>query len=544
MAGDGNPLSETENAAVRVQLRSILTSAMFVQADRLSRFLTYVVEESAAGRSQLLNQYAIAVQVFDRDANFDPGVDAIVRVEAARLRSKLLEYYDDLGRKDAIRIELPKYSYSAKFRYSTNVDLSPKTNDTSSVPSGLSDVEAVKSVEPRPQKPTLAVMPFLNLSDDSEQDYFADGIAEDLITDFSKQPGLFVISRHSSFTYKRTALSVSQICEELDADLILQGSVRKLGDKVRISAQLIDGVNDQHLWAQRYDRDLEDLFDIQDEVNRMIITACQLRLTENEREIFERHETKIVEAYDYLLRGRKETQANTRDGSARARYCFEKAIELDPKYAAAYARLSLSYTFHWIQGWNSSAKDSLFKGRELALRAVAIEGRLSVAHAALSWSHLWHGDHDMAIAEGRLANDLDPDDVLALERLAMCLIFSGDVKSSLPLIDKARKLNPHFTYDFVYGLAMFMKSDYERCIEYAQRCFDASPNFVPAGLYLASSHSLTGNIKEATQTIERIRLNSPSYELFKGFLAQFKHRDDRERFIRGLKIAGLEQNIS
>ena len=233
-----------------------------------------------------------------------------------------------------------------------------------------------------------------------------------------------------------------------------------------------------------------------------------------------------MDAYDYVLRGMKETQTNTMEGSVRARYCFESALELDPNYAAAFARLALNYIFRWIQDWSKSKEDSLDKGLEFALKAVAVDGQLAMAHAALSWAYLWHGKHDKAIAEGKLATELDPDDVLAVERLAMGMIFSGDAELSLPLIEKARKLNPNFTYDFVHGLAMFMMSNYGEAIEYTQRSFDLSPTFVPAGLYLAASHALAGNQSEAEAVVAKLTQVKSSYQLHDGLFSQFNSPDD------------------
>lgn len=537
MTEDINKWSEQEKAAIRDQLSSVVASSLFVHAKRLVRFLKFVVDETLDGRADRLNQYAIAIDVFDRDETFDPAIDAIVRVEAGRLRSKLLEYYDDLGSKDPIRIVLPKRSYSVAFHYSSWSDDSELAAGTESE----REIYSRKDWMPGTQlsDPTIAVLPFLNLSPDPEQEYFADGVTEDLITDLSKLPEIAVISRHSTFTYKGTTLTVQQVCEELDANLVLEGSVRKVGNKVRITAQLIEGASGQHLWAQRYDRDLENIFEIQDEVNQKIVNACSLQLNEGERQSLKRRGTEVIEAYDYVLRGMKETQSNTVEGSARARYCFESALELDPEYAAAYSRLALNYIFHWIQRWSTSADDSLSKGLELALKAVTIDGRLSMAHATLSWAYLWHGEHDKAIAEGMLATDLDPDDVLALERLALSMIFSGDAEQGLPLIEKARRLNPNFTYDFVHGVAMFMMSNYEEAIKDAQRSFDLSPDFMPAGLYLAASCALAGNQREAEAAVAKIKRNSPIYELFEGLLIQFKKPEDRERFTAGLRQAGL-----
>jgi len=537
MAGNISSWSEQQESAIRDQLSTVLESALFTHAERLGRFLKFVVDETLVGRADRLNQYAIAIDVFDRDETFDPSIDAIVRVEAGRLRSKLLEYYAELGRDDSIRIELPKRSYATTFRQQSGSDDSKSAADAEFDHEVFSrdDVAGTTKLT----DPTIAVLPFVNMSPDPEQEYFADGVTEDLITDLSRLPGIAVISRHSTFTYKGAAVTPQQVCEELGANLVLEGSVRKIGNTVRITAQLIEGSSGHHLWAQRYDRDLENIFEIQDEVNRKIVSACSLQLSDGERQKLERRGTEVIDAYDYVLRGMKETQANTMEGTARARYCFESALELDPDYATAYARLALNYIFRWIQDWSKSKEDSIDKGLEFALKAVAIDSQLAMAHAALCWAYLWQGEHDKAIAEGRLAIDLDPDDVLALERLAMSMIFSGDAELSLPLIEKARRLNPNFTYDFVHGVAMFMMSNYGEAIEDTQRSFSLSPHFVPAGLYLAASHALTGNQSEAAAAVAKIRQFSPSYQLRDGFLTQFKNSEDRERFISGLRQAGL-----
>ena len=273
--------SEQEAAAIRDQLSAVLDSVLFAHAERLGRFLRFVVDETLGGRADRLNQYAIAIDVFDRDETFDPAIDAIVRVEAGRLRSKLLEYYDELGRDDPIRIELPKRSYAATFRRrSGSVD--PRSAADADLDHGVfAHDDQVRTTEI--PEPTIAVLPFVNMSPDPEQEYFADGVTEDLITDLSKLPGIAVISRHSTFTYKGASVTVPQVCEELGANLVLEGSVRKVGNKVRITAQLIEGSTGQHLWAQRYDRDLENIFEIQDEVNEKIVSACSLQLSEGEQ---------------------------------------------------------------------------------------------------------------------------------------------------------------------------------------------------------------------------------------------------------------------
>ena len=529
--------SEQEAGEIRNQLSTVLDSVLFAHAERLGRFLKFVVDETLDGRADRLNQYPIAIEVFDRDETFDPAIDAIVRVEAGRLRSKMIEYYAELGREDPIRIELPKRSYAATFQHRPGNDaqnLAAQVNFDREV---FSRGDLNKSANLT--EPILAILPFVNMSPDPEQEYFADGVTEDLITDLSKLAGISVISRQSTFTYKGSDVTVQQVCRELGANLVLEGSVRKVGDKVRITAQLIEGSNGQHLWADRYDRDFRNIFDIQDEVNQKIISACSLQLTDSERQKLKRRGTDVIDAHDYLLRGMKETEANTMEGSARARYCFESALELDPEYAAAYARLAINYIFRWIQRWDESEKETIDKGLELALKAVAVDDQLALAHAALCWAYLWQGEHDKAIAEGQLAIELDPDDVVALERLALILIFAGDAEPGLPLIEKAKRLNPNDSYEFSRGLARFMMSDYSGAIEMLQSDFSQHPNFIPSGLYLAASHSLAGNNSEAKATVADIFKVRPNYQLNHEFLRQFKNPENRAQFVTGLRQAGL-----
>ncbi len=529
---------EAEVRAIRAQLSRTLESQLFSHAERLCRFLEFVVNETLEGRSDRLNQFAIAIDVFDRDETFDPAVDAIVRVEAGRLRSKLLEYYDEPGRTDPVRIVLPKRSYAAGFQFQKETPLP------------IADVEAKRDnadgyrsdhlVKPTSlTNPVIAVLPFTNMSPDPEQEYFADGITEDLITDLSKLPGLAVIARHSTFSYKETAVTVQQVCAELGANIVLEGSVRKLGNSVRVTAQLIEGTTGQHLWAQRYDRDLGDIFELQDEVNQKIISALAIRLSASEQARFERRGTDVIDAYDYVLRGMKEARDHSLEGSVRARYCFESALAIDPGYATAYARLALNYIYRWIYGDSSNRFDTIDKGFELASKAVALDDQLALAHTALCWAHLWQGDHDKAIAAGQLAIELDPCDVLAIARLALSMIFAGEAESSLPLIDRASLLNPGETYDFIRGVAMFMLRRYDEAIIHNQTEFDRSPNFIPAGMYLAASQALNGLESEAAATVVKILRINPGYKLSTDFRSHFRNPEDRERFVAALRQSGL-----
>ncbi len=530
-----NQWSGAESHSVREQLDRILGSALFVHAERLGRFLQFVVGETLAGRGDRLNQYAIAIEVFDRDETFDPTVDAIVRVEAGRLRSKLLEYYSESGRDDSVRVLLPKRSYAAEFQFQMVGELPSEAKDSSSVGGAGPGL----STALQPAVPTVAVLPFINLSSDPEQNYFADGITEDLITDLSQLSGLAVISRQSTFSYKDKNVTVRQVCDELGANVVIEGSVRKLGERVRITAQLIEGATGQHLWAARYDRGLADIFAVQDEVNQQIVSALSLTLTASETNHLVHHGTAQIDAYDYVLRGMKEADTGTMEGFVRARYCFERALELDANYAVAYARLAMNATYCWIVGWSDSREETIDMGFELATCAVKLDDQLALAHAALCWALLWQGRHDEAIAAGQRAIQCNPNDVVALGRLALSMIWAGDPESSLPLIDKANRLNPSRNYHFARGVALFALCQYDEAIELFRLDLQENPNFLPSALYMAAIDGLLGRGQEAAAMVAVIRRISPAFTLSKDRGTHFKNPEDRHRFADGLSKAGL-----
>ena len=271
-------LTAAELARARGCLDRVLASSYFAQSDRQYRFLKFIVTETLAGRIERLKGYAIAVKVFDRDATFDPAVDAIVRVEAGRLRAKLREYYDREGRTDPVRFELPKGAYVIRIeRQEPAAPASAKEFHPLRVKAARNGASAqLRSARDRP---SLAVLPFANMSSHSEQEHFVDGITDGLITELSRLPNLFVTSRHSSFVYKRVSKRAEQIGDELGIRYLLEGSVQRAAERVRITVQLIDAASGAHLWAERYDRQLEDIFAVQDDVIQRIVDVLQMRFS-------------------------------------------------------------------------------------------------------------------------------------------------------------------------------------------------------------------------------------------------------------------------
>jgi adenylate cyclase len=251
-----------------------------------------------------------------------------------------------------------------------------------------------------PDKPSIAVLPFENLSDDHEQEYFTDGLAEEIITAISKVPKIFVIARNSSFTYKGKAVNVQQIGRELGVKYVLEGSVRKAGDRVRITAQLVDAINGHHLWAERYDREFKEIFALQDEITYKIFTSLQIKLTEGEQVRVWSKGTKNIKAYEKFMKGLEYFRDWTKDGNLLARKLWKEALEIDSQYTAIYVSLAYTYSRASQWGWSKNPKESFQMAEELAEKALALDDSSSDTYALLGNLNLWKGQYDQAIRFG------------------------------------------------------------------------------------------------------------------------------------------------
>ena len=283
---------------------------------------------------------------------------------------------------------------------------------------------------PLSDRPSVAVLPFANLSQDSAQEYFSDGVTEDLITGLSKVSGLFVIARNSVFTYKGRAVKIRDVGRDLGVRYVLEGGVQRSGSRVRITAQLVDATTGYHIWAERYDREVRDIFALQDEVTQQIVRAMAVKLTEAEKVRLGRAPTEVLEAYDLVLRGTVERHRTTREGNAEARRLFVKALDLDPNYASAYLGLAWTHLQSWQLLW-STDRESLERARELGEKAIALNDTLVGAYHVLSQVELWMKEHDRAIALAERAVALAPNDADGYETLAEILGWSGRPEESI-----------------------------------------------------------------------------------------------------------------
>lgn len=396
---------------------------------------------------------------------------------------------------------------------------------------------------PLADKQAIAVLPFENMSADAEQDYFCDGVTEDLITDLSKIPGLFVISRNSVFIYKGKHVKVEEVARDLGVKYVLEGSVRRSANRLRITVQLIEAGTGAHLWAERFDREMTDVFAVQDEVVKNIVEALELKLAPSATQGAGRRATKFIEAYDLMLRGNQHYFIYSKDEVMKARDCYARAAELDPNYAAAFAWLGRTHMLEFLSGWSESPNETLAHAYDLTRKAVDLDPSYAFGHTMLGWVHLWRREHDAAVAEGRIALSLDPNDAEAHAWLAWSLAWSGLPAEAFPLIDAAMQLNPHYPaiYLIVRGTALFAAGRYEEALESLRRGIMRGPELVLGYVILAASCGFLGRDDEAKAAVAQIQRISPlAAGEFLKYHTIFKLPADNERLVEGLKRAGYE----
>jgi adenylate cyclase len=395
---------------------------------------------------------------------------------------------------------------------------------------------------PLPDRPSVAVLPFANLSQDSTQEYFSDGVTEDLITGLSKVSGLFVIARNSVFTYKGKAVKIREVGRDLGVRYVLEGGVQRSGNRVRITAQLVDATTDYHIWAERYDREVSDIFALQDEVTQQIVRAMAVKLTEAEKVRLGRAPTGVLEAYDLVLRGIEERHRTTREGNAQARRLFAKAIELDPNYASAYLALAWTYLQSWQMLWTTD-RESLERARELAEKAIALNDTLVGCYHLLGQVDLWMKEHDRAIARAERAVALAPNDAEGYETLAEILVWSGRAEESLTQIRRAMRLNPRYPFYYLWtlGHGYYLTGRRQEALDAFAKLVQENPNFVAAYAYRAVLFSELGRDQEARESWARAAQLSPGASMLSlRDRIPYRRPADLDRLLSAMHRAGMQ----
>ena len=484
--------------------------------------------------------------IFDDNDIFGDGVNIAARLEGIaeaggicmsddayrQIRGKVEIVCDDLGPQDLKNIAEPMRAWRVRL-------------------SGQSALQAQSGSQapalPLPDKPSIAVLPFQNMSGDVEQEYFADGMVEDIITGLSRSKSLFVIARNSSFTYKGKAVDIKRVGRELGVRYVLEGSVRKAGNRVRITGQLVDAATGNHIWADRYDSTLEDIFDLQDRVTTSVIGAIAPRLERAEIARAQHKPTESLQAYDYYLRALANIYRFTREANTEALKLTQTANNLDPDFAAPFALGALCFVQRWRAGWSNGGAEDVSEVRRLARRAIELDKDdpwvLALAGSALG---LFVGEVEEGAALLALAISLDPN--LAAARIwngyvQLCL---GEKDAAIEQFQIGLRMSPLDPRIFLAqnGMAMahFLAGRYEEGSLWAKTALQQNPDYVGARRILMACHAMAGRVEEARQAWAVARQIDPTQRISTVLnIWNFRRPQDFQRYAEACRIAGMPE---
>ncbi len=493
--------------AIQKQLRKVMASAGFIRSERMSRFLKFIVEQTLGGHGDRLKEYSIGIEVFDRGESFDPRTDPVVRGEARRLRLKLKEYYEVEGGTDPIRFNLPKGSYIPCFE--ANVQDLP----------GVQTAHPL-SHAPKPHLKTIAVLPFVNLSSDSENEYFSDGLTEEIIHALGKVEGMSVVARTSVFQFKGKAYDVRKLGEQLNVQTVLEGSVRKAGDRLRITAQLINAADGYHLLSKTFEREMKDVFAIQDEISNTIVNTL--------RHLYQPGGSSLpraslnLDAYHIYLKGRFYCRKRTEEGIKKSIEFFHQATEVDPDYAAAYGGLAESFSLLAHKGLHRP-HDIMPKVRAAALKAIELDPHVPESHMALGFVRSVY-DWDWEAAERHYWQALESSSYGNVEAqhwyATDYLLPLGRVDEALQHIQHALFVDPlSHLINCSVGFVLIHRREYEQAIEQFQKGVCLDPNYYHFYTGLGRSYMQLGMFREALQYFQKARALSGDLPYVTGILA-------------------------
>ncbi|WP_421999969.1 adenylate/guanylate cyclase domain-containing protein [Reyranella sp.] len=401
-----------------------------------------------------------------------------------------------------------------------------------------------RSLPAVPDKPSIAVLPFANMSGDSDQEYFSDGISEDLITDLSKVSALFVIARNSSFTYKGRAVKVQEIGRELGVRFVLEGSIRKAGNRVRITAQLVDAESGGHLWADRFDREMTDIFATQDEVVHRIVEALAVKLSRVEEQDLRRGGTRNVAAYESWLRARQLLGRGTAESIAEARALHRRALALDPNFAAPHVGLAFAAVSDYVNGWGPDPALALDDGEGWARRAIELDDRQPGGHVALGNVLVWRRRHDEALTELDQAVDLDPNYAQGHALRGMALMYGGRSREALVALAVAMRLDPHYPNILLHLVAQahFSLGEDEPAVTHLLERIARNPNTDASRMFLAAAYGHLGRIDEARAAWAGLLEVNPAFSVVqREAVLPYRNAADFQRILDGLAKAGLRE---
>jgi adenylate cyclase len=461
------------------------------------------------------------------ESHAEPGGISISEDAWRQVQGKVAAQFVDAGEQSLKNIARPVRVYRVK--------MAPKAALAS---------EAPRPTSALPEKPSIAVLAFNNMSGDPEQEYFSDGISEDIITDLSKFSELQVIARNSTFTYKGKPVDVKQVGRELGVRYVLEGSVRKAGNRVRVTGQLIDAASGAHIWAERFDRDLSDIFAVQDELTREIISALKIKLSDSEK-LIAGGGTKNVEAHDFFLKGRELVLGNKRDRKmfAEANACLRRAIELDPNYGGPYAALAWAYIMDYQNRWSDNPETALDYAEHLVDEAIAKDDQDPFVHNVAAILCLWKKDYERWAHEADRALSLNPNYGHAHLARGLVYVYTGEPAKGIVYIERAIRLDPaQQQYRHFLGTAYLLAGNYETAAAVFKERVAITPTTDLSRALLASALGHLGRLDEARQIWRELKEINPRYSYVEHFRRlPFRDSADADKFTEGLRRAGLAE---
>jgi len=560
---------EFDRESAREQLAKMLSSNSFVHSPQLCRFLRYLVEQAIGGKGDQIKEYLVGVEVFQRDQSFDPRIDPVVRTEARRLRQKLAEYYQNEGQADPIKIEIPKGSYCPAIRRRMeNSTPPPAFSRAEAFPRDVASARTVlnrkqilaaialvavggiaaywlaardkESTRPPTRLPSIAVLPLENLSADAEQEYFSDGMTDALITDLAKIRALRVVSRTSAIRYKKVKMPLAEIARELGVDYVVEGTVLRARNRVRLTVQLISVRMEGHVWAESYERDFQDILALQAEMARVIAREVRVQLTPQDQARLSASRTVNRDAYEAYLKGRYYQAQRTEDGLKKSVGYFQEAIAKDRGYGRAYSGLADSYTYLVNHGF-VTPREVAPQAKATAVKAIEIDDTIAEAHTSLAYIRMvydwdWpgaerefqrsieldpgyprahslfacyfalHRHFDEAIAEIRLALELDPLSIYDNTNLGWHLHMARRYDAAIEQLRKTVDMDPgSYEAHHGWGRVLEQKGMYDEAIAKFQKAIALSAGSPTSLSSLAHAYARAGRRGEAHKTIDQLR---------------------------------------
>lgn len=517
--------------SVRDELAKILGSSGFSGSERLSRFLSYIVEQALHGNH--LKETLVGVGVFGRKPAYDPRLDGVVRVEAVKLRARLKEYYETEGADDVVRIDLPKGGYLPSFEVLSAEPLELEITTARPphrwwatwhvivLPLMLALVAGgfllARKPHARPATPnasSIAVPPFVNLSSDKENEYFSDGLTDELINALAKVQGLRVVARGSAFQFKGKNPDIRTVGRQLNVAAVLEGSVQRSGDRLRITAQLSSVADGYHVWSETYDRRLADVFAVQDEISRSIVQALEVRVAGDPGRRLVESSTQDVEAYNLYLQGRFHLNKWRPESAHKGIEYFTQAIAKDQNYAPAYAGMADCYTWLAVFGWSASG-EAMPLAREAAHHALQLDETLAAAHVSLGYvKALYDWDWPGAAVEFKRALELSPGDAdVHFAYSVTYLAPLGRLPEALAEIQRALALDPLSPYKITAaGMIYGYQRDYDRAVEQFKKAIELDPAFSHAYDEMRGFEAVRGRFQAAEAVTQAMRAVFPNVD--------------------------------